>query len=226
MDTTATPFSVLGPHPINTDQQHRIGVAYPRLSAPGSLGPGPASAEKSLSPCNKLHPNGLYTGGTANPSRSLSLRNRRLARRNLTVIDDPYRFPPIITEFDLYLHGEGTLYEAWQTFGAHLATVDGVTGVRFAVWAPNAEAVSGHGRFQRLGHHAVIPCARRNAGIWEIFIPGAKEGDSYKYFVRSRYLGHQQLKADPYGFRSEVPPEIRLDRLRLSTLRTGTTRNG
>ncbi len=71
---------------------------------------------------------------------------------------------------------------------------------------PNAESVSVTGDFNEWDTRR-HPMRRRNAGVWEIFIPGAKEGDSYKYFVRSRFLGHQQLKADPYGFRSEVPPK-------------------
>ena len=62
-------------------------------------------------------------------------------------IDDPYRYGPQISESDLYLHSEGTLYEAWQTFGAHPVVSAGVAGVRFAVWAPNAETVSLAGEF-------------------------------------------------------------------------------
>src|ERR1700721_2546268 len=60
-----------------------------------------------------------------------------------SLIDDAYRFGTIITSFDLHLHSEGKLYESWNTMGAHCMTVDGVAGVRFAVWAPNAETVSG-----------------------------------------------------------------------------------
>ncbi len=122
------------------------------------------------------------------------------------MIEDPYRFPPIITEFDLHLHGEGTLQEAWHTFGAHLHEIDGVAGVRFAVWAPNAEFVSVTGDFNDWDARR-HPMRLRTGGVWEIFIPGAKEGDSYKYLVRSKHFGHEQLKADPFGFRSEVPPK-------------------
>ena len=90
--------------------------------------------------------------------------------------------------------------------GAHLAQCEGVPGVRFAVWAPNAEVVSVGRRFQRLGYpppsHA--PAHRRRLG--DLSFP-AGEGAHYKYQVRSRFQGYNQQKADPYGFEIEVPPK-------------------
>lgn len=121
-------------------------------------------------------------------------------------IDDSYRFPPLLSDFDVYLHAEGTNYEAWRSMGAHLATYDGVDGVRFAVWAPNAEMVGVAGDFNQWDarRHAM---RRREGGLWEIFIPGASTGMIYKYFVRSRIFGVHTLKCDPYGFYAEVPPK-------------------
>ncbi|MGA2714030.1 MAG: 1,4-alpha-glucan branching protein GlgB [Bryobacteraceae bacterium] len=200
-------FSVLGPHPINTDKSEP-GQAVPGWTIRAFL-PQALSARVLLDgeaiPMQKCDQNGFY---------SVALDSQPGAYRfeieswhgGTSVIEDPYRFPPIISEFDLYLHGEGTLYEGWQTWGAHLATIEGVPGVRFAVWAPNAESVSVTGDFNEWDARR-HPMRRRNAGVWEIFLPDAKEGDSYKYLVRSRFLGHQQMKADPYGFRSEVPPK-------------------
>ena len=91
--------------------------------------------------------------------------------------------------------------------GAHLATIDGVAGVRFAVWAPNAEYVSVTGDFNEWDTRR-HPMRLRNGGVWEIFIPGA-QGRRFLQIPRAlaAFLGHQQLKADPYGFRSEVPPK-------------------
>ena len=79
-------------------------------------------------------------------------------------------------------------------------------GVRFAVWAPNAENVTVAGEFNEwdIRRH---PMRRRNGGIWELFIPGLGEGTCYKYHVRSRFAGYQQLKADPYAFSCETPPK-------------------
>jgi 1,4-alpha-glucan branching enzyme len=121
-------------------------------------------------------------------------------------IDDPYRYGPQLSESDLYLHSEGTLYEAWHTFGAHPVMSEGVAGVRFAVWAPNAETVSLAGEFNDWDTRR-HPMRRRNGGVWELFVPGLPLGTSYKYNVRSRFAGYQQLKADPYAFYCELPPK-------------------
>ena len=121
-------------------------------------------------------------------------------------VEDPYRFPPLLTAFDLHLHAEGTHYEAWRSMGAHLAEYEGVRGVRFAVWAPHAEMVSVTGDFNQWDSRR-HPMRKRDGGVWEIFIPGAREGQIYKYFVRSQIFGVHGLKCDPYGFASEVPPK-------------------
>ena len=115
-------------------------------------------------------------------------------------------FRRCLTDFDLYLHGEGTHYESYNTLGAHIVESLGVTGVRFAVWAPNAEVVTVVGEFNHWDTRR-HPMRLRNGGIWEIFIPELGAGMPYKYYVRSRHLGHRQLKADPYGFACEVPPK-------------------
>ena len=121
-------------------------------------------------------------------------------------IDDPYHFGPQISESDLYLHTEGTLNEAWLTLGAHPVVSEGVAGVRFAVWAPNAETVSLAGEFNDWDTRR-HPMRRRNGGVWEIFVPALATGTSYKFNVRSRFAGYQQLKADPYAFHCELPPK-------------------
>ena len=195
-------FSVLGPHPINTEDSAggwTIRAFLPQAKSANLV------YDSIAVPMRKIHPDGFYTAGlkSGNPDYRIEIEHWH---GGTSVIDDPYRFPPIITEFDLHLHGEGTLQEAWHTFGAHLAEIEGVAGVRFAVWAPNAEFVSVTGDFNDWDARR-HPMRLRTGGVWEIFIPGAKEGDSYKYLVRSKHFGHQQLKADPFGFRSEVPPK-------------------
>jgi 1,4-alpha-glucan branching enzyme len=121
-------------------------------------------------------------------------------------VDDPYRHGPQLSDSDLYLHTEGTLYEGWRAFGSHLHTAGTSKGVRFAVWAPNAENVTVTGEFNDwdVRRH---PMRRRNGGVWELFVPGLTEGMAYKYNVRSRFAGYQQLKADPYAFYCETPPK-------------------
>jgi 1,4-alpha-glucan branching enzyme len=121
-------------------------------------------------------------------------------------VEDPYRFAPLVSEFDLHLHSEGTQYESYRTMGAHLVECDGVAGVRFAVWAPNAEVMSVVGDFNDWDERR-HPMRLRTAGIWEFFMPGAGVGMNYKYSVRSRVRGYRQQKADPYGFATEDPPK-------------------
>ena len=132
------------------------------------------------------------------------------------VIEDPYRFGTIITSFDLHLHSEGKLYESWNTMGAHCMTVDGVDGVRFAVWAPNAETVSVAGDFPTPGIPAAIPCACAMPASGKIFLPHAKAGDSSKVpDPFPRLQGYQQLKADPFAdSRQREASEVRFRRLR------------
>jgi 1,4-alpha-glucan branching enzyme len=120
-------------------------------------------------------------------------------------IIDPYRFDPIITDFDMYLFGEGSDYRTYLKMGAHLMTVQGVQGAHFAVWAPNAIRMSVVGAFNRWDprHHPMQK--RGDNGLWELFIPGLTEGDLYKFDVLSS-TGYQADKADPYAFAAEVRP--------------------
>jgi 1,4-alpha-glucan branching enzyme len=90
--------------------------------------------------------------------------------------------------------------------GAHLVACDGVAGVRFAVWAPNAEVVSVVGDFNDWDERR-NPMRVRSGGVWELFVPGVGAGTNYKYSVRSRHRAYRQQKADPYGFQSEDPPK-------------------
>ncbi|HEX4275049.1 MAG TPA: 1,4-alpha-glucan branching protein GlgB [Bryobacteraceae bacterium] len=196
------PFSVLGPHPINTDENASgwaVRAFLPEARSATLQLDGVASAME------KIHPGGLYavTLAARPGAYRLQIENRD---GGTCVIEDPYRFPPVISEADLYLHGEGNLFEAWRSFGSHVAQIEGVTGVRFAVWAPNAEVVTVAGSFNEWNERR-HPMRLRSGGVWEIFIPCAKKGDAYKYLVRSKIRGYQQLKSDPFGFQSEVPPK-------------------
>jgi 1,4-alpha-glucan branching enzyme len=195
-------FRVLGPHPINTDKNTNGWIIRAFLPQARSAS---VRLDNLTVPMKKIHPDGFYTADLSGEPGAYRIEIEGW-HGAVSILEDPYRFPPIITEFDLHLHGEGTLYEAWKSFGSHLAEIDGVAGVRFAVWAPNAEFVSVTGDFNDWDGRR-HPMRLRSGGVWEIFIPGAKEGDSYKYLVRSKNFGHQQLKSDPYAFRSEVPPK-------------------
>jgi 1,4-alpha-glucan branching enzyme len=110
------------------------------------------------------------------------------------------------TDYDAHLFAEGVHQRLYEKLGAHAATVEGLPGTRFAVWAPNAERVSVVGDFNRwqAGTH---PLTGSDAGVWEGFIPGVHGGAIYKYAIESRVLGYRVDKADPFAFASEIRPQ-------------------
>ncbi len=111
----------------------------------------------------------------------------------------------MLSDYDLHLFSEGTHLRAWEKFGAHVMTIGGVTGVHFAVWAPNAQRVSVVGDFNRWDGR-VHPMRRLvPSGVWELFVPNVPVGACYKYEVRTA-AGHLLEKSDPYAQLFEVPP--------------------
>jgi 1,4-alpha-glucan branching enzyme len=185
-------FSVLGPH--RTDDGWEVRAFLPQAQDAS------VSMAGAMHPMQKVRAEGLFVAKlNRDPERyrlRLSLWNGSQAD-----LEDTYRFPPLLSDFDLHIHGEGTQYESYKTMGAHLVTCDGVAGVRFAVWAPNAEVMSVVGDFNDWDERR-HPMRMRSGGVWELFVPGVGAGTNYKYSVRSRVLGYRQQKSDPYGFQS------------------------
>lgn len=131
------------------------------------------------------------------PSRPWRVRFREGSGMRETF--DPYAFAPEISDHDLFLFNAGKLHEAWRTLGAHLTEREGVSGCRFAVWAPNAQRVSVVGDFNRWDGRTHLMAVRGSSGVWELFVPGITHGTLYKYEIRSRDSGEVFLKTDPYG---------------------------
>ncbi len=208
------PFRVLGPHSISAGKGAGTAwtvVTFQPQAASVEILPGgstdseTASKTPAAQPMERVHPRGVfvYKGAAAPGNYRFRITDYS---GNTTEADDPYRFPPLMSDFDIHLHGEGTDSETYNKMGAHLAQMEGISGVRFAVWAPNAEVVFVVGDFNDWDPRR-NPMRLRNGGIWEIFIPNIGAGVSYKYFVKSKYHGYRQLKADPYGFYMEVAPK-------------------
>jgi 1,4-alpha-glucan branching enzyme len=120
---------------------------------------------------------------------------------------DSYSFPPQLSDFDLHLFGEGKHWHAYHFLGAHLQTVDDISGVLFAVWAPNAERVSVVGEFNHWDGRCHQMRGRGNSGVWELFIPGIGPNTLYKFEIRNRDSGDIYLKSDPYGQGFELRPQ-------------------
>ena len=208
------PFHILGPH---LDERNGKEVLAIRAFHPGAVEVGVVDAASGkLHVAQKVHPEGLFEavlmpgelpageGRVVNPG-AYQVR-LRFADGSVLTQHDPYAFPPLLTDYDLYLIGEGTDYLNYEKLGAHVRVLAGVKGVEFAVWAPNAQRVSVVGDFN-LWDGRVRPMRSRGAsGIWELFIPDLDEGAIYKFEILSRAGGHLGLKSDPYGFWSELRP--------------------
>jgi len=120
--------------------------------------------------------------------------------------DDPYRYGRVLSDFDLHLLSEGTHHRAFENLGAHRITVGTTTGVHFAVWAPNADRVSLIGDFNGWDGRVNPMRLLVPSGVWEIFIPDLRDGEHYKFEIRTA-TGDLLRKSYPFGFAFEVPPQ-------------------
>ena len=115
--------------------------------------------------------------------------------------------PPFITDFDLYLIAHGTHYRIFDKLGAHKIEINGVWGIHFAVWAPNAEKVSVIGDFNKWNRNANPMTKLNDGGIWICFIPGLADGTLYKYAIKSSVNHRYKQKIDPHAFYGELRPK-------------------
>ena len=126
--------------------------------------------------------------------------------------DDPYRFLPTLGELDLHLIGEGTHERLWEVLGAHPRQHEGVAGVAFAVWAPNARSVRVVGDFDRWDGRLYPMRSLGASGVWELFVPGIGPGELYKYEVLGAD-GKLRVKADPLSLLAAGAAGDRIPRL-------------
>ncbi|MBA2564704.1 MAG: 1,4-alpha-glucan branching protein GlgB [Gemmatimonadetes bacterium] len=205
----ADPHVILGPHPATTGAAAElvVRVFHPDADAAELVletsagGAGAEAAALAMRPVG----GGLFEAGI--PAGDPSPRYRVRFRFGTAAIerDDPYRFAPVLGELDLYLIRQGTHQRLWDALGAHRCVVDGVQGVHFAVWAPNARRVSVVGDFCRWDGRLFPMRNLAGSGVFELFVPGLAAGALYKFEIRTRE-GALRLKSDPLGFSMEVPP--------------------
>ncbi len=202
----ANPFDVLGPHEVETGGRSARAV---RAYLPNSQQVWLIDqAQNTSRPMRRIHPAGLYeTVGPIDEQTANQPYQFRVTQRSgqTIIMHDPYAFKPFLTEYDLYLFGEGTHSRAYDKLGAKLRTVDGVTGVNFAVWAPNATSVQVVGDFNYWDGRSYSMRKHIPGGIWELFVPGLKAGEKYKFRVKTPSGGSVD-KSDPYGVAAELPP--------------------
>ncbi|MFN3656599.1 MAG: 1,4-alpha-glucan branching protein GlgB [Pseudolabrys sp.] len=191
----ADPFYYLGPH--RAGDRTVVRVFLPEADAVSIVSEG---GEHALA---RLDPAGLFEGPLDGPAR---YRLRARFGQNEVEMEDAYRFPPVLSDYDLHLLGEGNHLRLFDKLGAHPMEMDGVAGVAFVVWAPNARRVSVVGDFNLWDGRRHAMRVRGN-GYWEIFIPGARAGDKYKYEIVDRSGALLPLKADPLAFAAEMRPQ-------------------
>lgn len=150
----------------------------------------------------KVHKSGLFE---LEVPATLTEKDYKIYHHSGLLAEDPYAFLPTVGDVDKYLFNKGTHYELYHMLGAHPWTQQGVKGVKFAVWAPAAKRVSLVGDFNHFDGRVNPMRALGNSGIWELFIPGLKPGEKYKYEIKTQ-ANDIKVKADPLAHYSELRP--------------------
>jgi 1,4-alpha-glucan branching enzyme len=196
------PFAVLGMH-------HGPGsLLSVRVFRPGADAVEVIDAASSTPAARleRLHHAGFFAGQVAGRRSRFRYRLRFTSGARSWEEADPYSFPTYLGELDLHLLAEGTHRRLYEKLGAHPITLEGVAGVAFAVWAPNARRVSVVGDFNGWDGRRHPMRKRHEAGVWELFIPDIVPGALYKYEIIGPHGELLPLKADPVAFSQESPP--------------------
>ncbi|MBM4146023.1 MAG: 1,4-alpha-glucan branching protein GlgB, partial [Nitrospira sp.] len=200
------PFQVLGNHIIVKGSSKAVAV---RAFLPEAEETWVVETKtKKLFPMQKIHKAGFFEVIITEKKDIFQYRIRiKSYDGSISEFYDPYAFLPVLTDFDLHLIGEGSHYKTYEKLGAHIMEINGIKGVHFAVWAPNARRVSVIGDFNRWDGRRHPMRILGASGIWEIFIPGLNEGELYKFEIKSRQKKQIFEKSDPYAFYSEIRPK-------------------
>ena len=197
------PFEVLGAHPVVADGRTQIAIRVFLPDAREVIALDDAGAQY---PLTRIHDHGFF---------EVLIPREKVFKYKLLIRDhhgreyitsDPYAFLPILSDFDLQLLGEGTHRQSYEKLGAHMMTVDGVSGVHFSVWAPNAKRVSVIGDFNRWDGRRHPMRVLGGLGVWELFIPDLVEGTLYKFEIKGQF---DQVfeKSDPHAYAAELRPK-------------------
>lgn len=200
------PFQVLGAHIIKKDSKQYIVIRafLPEAKEAYILN----LQDGSITQMNKIHNDGFYEAAFKNYKDIFKYKLRIKKHDNTTYeFYDPYSFLPVLSDYDLHLINEGTHYKVYEKLGTHIKEINGIKGIHFAVWAPNAKRVSVIGDFNNWDGRRHQMRVLGSSGIWEIFIPELSEGILYKYEIKSKLTNEILIKADPYAFYAELRPK-------------------
>ncbi|MGE4800993.1 1,4-alpha-glucan branching protein GlgB [Yersinia hibernica] len=197
----ADPFSVLGMH--QTAQGLRVCALLPDAKEVWLVD---TKSGRNIAQFTCEDPRGFFIAKLPHRKNPFRYQLAVTWQESTQIIDDPYRFGTLLQDIDTWLLAEGTHLRPYERLGAHLMSLDGVPGVSFAVWAPNAQRVSVVGEFNFWDGRRHPMRLRRENGIWELFLPGVQAGQLYKFEIIDCH-GQVRLKADPYAFKAQMRPE-------------------
>ena len=191
-------FGLLGPHA--TGKQWLVRTFQPQVEAVTLVD----TEGEPLAAMKRVHPDGIFEARLPLPQVGYRLRLEEQGQER--VIEDPYRFDSPLGDMDRYLMGEGTHLRLPEKLGAHITELDGISGVHFAVWAPNASRVSVVGPFNGWDGRRHPMRNHPGNGVWDIFVPDLAEGELYKFELEGPQGQLLPLKTDPYARAMEPPP--------------------
>ncbi len=197
----ADPFAVLGMH--ETDNGIEVRVLMPDASRVAIID---KESQQEIVEMDCLHEDGFFAVVIPEKHDFFAYQLNVFWGNENQILEDPYRFRPILSELDNWLLAEGTHYRPYEKLGAHFTEVEGVAGVNFILWAPNAKRVSVVGDFNFWDGRRHPMRFHPENGLWEIFIPKATLGSLYKYELLDAN-DTLRLKADPYAFASQLRPD-------------------
>ncbi len=197
-------FSVLGMHSHPSEKGLVVRAFIPGATSVDVIA---NVTNKIVTSLTLVHADGLFAGKMGRRVKPFSYHlNVQFGEQSIR-ITDPYQFSSQLNSDDLYLFGEGTQEKLYQWMGAHAREVDGVAGMLFVVWAPEARRVSVVGEFNHWDGRRHVMRKHPASGIWEIFIPDLGENLTYKYEIKDQKSKLLPLKSDPYAFAMQHPPE-------------------
>src|SRR4030043_414729 len=197
------PFQVLGMHSVDGENKKAVRAFLPEAQEAWVID---METKKSY-PMENIHDAGFFQAIIDRKRAFPYTLKIKSHEGTISEFYDTYCFLPVLSAFDIYLIGEGRHYKNYEKLGAHIMTINGIEGVHFAVWAPNAKRVSVIGDFNNWDGRRHQMRVLGLSGIWEIFIPGLKEGEIYKFEIKSRSKKYIAPKADPIAFYFEVRPK-------------------
>ena len=197
----ADPFAVLGMH--ETHNGIEIRALLPDADKVEVIDKESQSMVVAL---ERVDERGFFSAIVPNVNHFFAYQFKVYWGSDVHLIEDPYRFHPMINDLDQWLLAEGSLLRPYEVLGAHFTECDGVPGVNFRVWAPNAKRVSLVGDFNYWDGRRHPMRFHLASGVWELFLPKASLGQRYKFELIDCY-GNLRLKADPYAFSSELRPD-------------------